>query len=201
MIALIDYGIGNLRSVNKALVAAGADVLQTDDPQTILGANKVVMPGVGAFNDGMKGLRQRELLPVLETIIENQTPLLGICLGMQLFFENSSELGQTAGLGFVRGKVERFSSNSLKIPQTGWNQIQIMIPSPLFAGVEPNAYVYFNHSYFCEPANEEEILTQTEYGRTYASAIQKGNLYGVQFHPEKSQKIGIKILKNFVERC
>jgi imidazole glycerol-phosphate synthase subunit HisH len=201
MIALIDYGIGNLRSVNKALSAIGAEVVQTDDPQTILGAQKVVLPGVGAFHDGMKGLSQRKLIPVLSALINRNTPLLGICLGMQLLFTRSSELGQTPGLGFVRGNVKVFPPEKVKVPQTGWNQIQMKKASPLFAEVETNAYVYFNHSYYCEPDNAEVVLAQTEYERIYTSAIQKGNLYGVQFHPEKSQKIGLKILRNFVERC
>ena len=201
MIALIDYGIGNLRSVNKALTAAGAKVVQTDDPQIILTASKVVLPGVGAFQDGMQGLVQRELVPVLQSIAKNGTPLLGICLGMQLFFEKSSERGKTAGLGLIEGSVEKFKADSLKIPQTGWNQIQIRQDSPLFFGVPSKAYVYFNHSFFCKPSNPENILAETEYGHDYASAVQNGNLFGVQFHPEKSQRVGIQILKNFVERC
>jgi imidazole glycerol-phosphate synthase subunit HisH len=201
MIALVDYGIGNLRSVNKALSAVGADVVQTDDPNIILKAEKVVLPGVGAFHDGMQGLSKRNLIPILRAIILKQTPLLGICLGMQLLFERSSEYGLTKGLGFVSGNVKKFSTDELKVPQTGWNQITAVKASPLLAGVESNAYVYFNHSYFCLPKNCEEILTLTEYGDHYASAIKKENLYGVQFHPEKSQKIGLKILRNFVERC
>lgn len=201
MIALIDYGVGNLRSVNKALRAAGAEVTQTAVPEIILRASKVVLPGVGAFQDGMQGLINRDLVPVLKKIVEKQTPLLGICLGMQLFFENSSERGQTIGLGFLPGKVAKFSSTQLTIPQTGWNQLRIIKPSPLLTGIETGTYVYFNHSYFCEPANQEDTLAQTEYGQRYASAVELENLYGVQFHPEKSQKVGISILKNFVERC
>jgi len=201
MIALIDYGVGNLRSVSKALQAAGANVLQTDEPQKIMAASKVVLPGVGAFQDGMLGLAQRDLIPVLKAIVERQTPLLGICLGMQLFFEGSSERGQSAGLGFLNGRVKKFTSESLKIPETGWNQIQMWEDSELLHGIDANAYVYFNHSYYCEPANPEDVLAQTKYGQTYASAVQHNNLYGVQFHPEKSQQVGIQILKNFVERC
>jgi len=201
MIALIDYGAGNLRSVKKALQAAGADVTQTDVSQTILKASKVVLPGVGAFQDGMQGLVQRALIPVLNEIIDKQTPLLGICLGMQLFFESSVERGLTKGLGFLKGMVRRFSSEDLKIPHTGWNKIQLTKSSPLFYEVESKAYVYFNHSYYCELANLKNSLSQTEYGQIYASAVQKGNVYGVQFHPEKSQHVGLQILKNFVERC
>ena len=201
MIALIDYGIGNLRSVNKALTAAGAEVVQTEDPQIILSASKVVLPGVGAFQDGMQGLVQRELIPVLQSVAKTGTPLLGICLGMQLFFENSSERGKTAGLGLVEGSVEKFEADRLKIPQTGWNQIKIRQDSPLFLGVSSQAYVYFNHSFFCKPSNPKNILAETAYGHNYASAVQNGNLFGVQFHPEKSQRVGIQILKNFIERC
>lgn len=201
MIALIDYGVGNLRSVNKALVTAGADVVQTDDPQIILRASKVVVPGVGAFQDGMKGLKSRDLIPVLKEIVKGGIPVLGICLGMQLFFEMSSEQGQTKGLGFVQGNVEKFSSANLKIPHTGWNQIKIINSSPLFTGLESNTYVYFNHSYYCVPAISLNILTQTDYGHTYASAVRNENLFGVQFHPEKSQEVGLRLLRNFIERC
>jgi len=196
MIALMDYGVGNLRSVNKALQAAGAEVVQTDNPKLILSASKVVLPGVGAFKDGMQGLKNRDLIPILQVIVERQTPLLGICLGMQLFFENSSEQGDTIGLGFLKGRVEKFASDSLKVPHTGWNQILLSQNSPLFFDIESGGYVYFNHSYYCIPANSEDVIAQTEYGQIYASAIQKGGLYGVQFHPEKSHRIGIQILKN-----
>lgn len=201
MIALIDYGVGNLRSVNKALQAAGADVTQTDDPQVILSASKVVLPGVGAFQDGMQGLTFRKLVSVIHAVFVNQTPLLGICLGMQLLFDSSSERGQTTGLGLIHGSVEQFATAGVKIPQTGWNQIELKPDGPLFHGVESGAYVYFNHSYYCKPETPGNIIGTTKYGRTYASAVQKGSLYGVQFHPEKSQRVGIKILKNFVERC
>lgn len=201
MIALIDYGAGNLRSVYKAFIAAGGDVRVTDSSKTILSAQKIVLPGVGAFQQGMQGLDQRGLLPILKKIADIQTPLLGICLGMQLMFNASTEQGHTSGLSFINGNVARFSSDHLSIPHTGWNQIEILKPSPLFTGVENQSFVYFNHSFFCDPIEKNQTLSQTEYGIYFASAVQNGNLYGLQFHPEKSQKIGIKILKNFVERC
>lgn len=209
MIALVDYGIGNLRSVEKALSAVGADVCLTPDPDQILVADKVVLPGVGAFGDGMTGLRARGLIDTLETIAARQTPLLGICLGMQLLFESSDELSpgkqgartQYRGLGFLPGRVRRFLSSDLKVPQTGWNQLLPERESPLLRGLPPGSYAYFNHSYYCDPAEPEDVLATTEYGIRYASVIGRSQLYGVQFHPEKSQAVGLTILRNFVERC
>lgn len=200
-IALINYGIGNLRSVKKALEAVGATVIQTSESYEILEAEKVILPGVGAFQDGISGLQNRNLIPTLNKIKQRKIPLLGICLGMQLLFETSSEMGNTQGLGFFKGEVLKFSDNGLKIPQTGWNQIETINDSPLLDGVEDQSYVYFNHSYYCKPLESMDIIAQTEYGVDYASAVQKGSIYGVQFHPEKSQNIGLAILKNFVERC
>jgi glutamine amidotransferase len=201
MIALIDYGIGNLRSVYKALSTVGADVRLTDKPERILAADKVVLPGVGAFGDGMAGLVSRQLVGVLQSINEQHKPLLGICLGMQLLLENSTELGEHKGLGFLLGRVTRFESDVLKIPQTGWNQIKIQKENPLLEGLESGCYAYFNHSYYCAPDIPADILATTDYGLNYASVVGRGNLYGVQFHPEKSQSVGLKILQNFVEQC
>ena len=200
-IALIDYGIGNLRSVKKAFEAVGANIVQTSSPDEILNAEKVVLPGVGAFQDGLSGLQKRNLIPTLNEIKRRKTPFLGICLGMQLLFERSSEMGNTRGLGFIAGEVLKFPNEALKIPQTGWNQIKTINSSPLMDGIKDQSFVYFNHSYYCSPLESEDIIAQTEYGTPYASAVQKGSIYGVQFHPEKSQKIGLTILKNFVERC
>lgn len=199
-LALIDYGIGNLRSVEKALVAAGAEVWVTDRVDQILSAAKVVLPGVGAFGDGMAGLEARGLLPLLHEIVRRGVPLLGICLGMQLFFECSDERGQHRGLGLLPGSVTRFPQK-YKVPQTGWNQIRVERPNPLLQGLLPDSYAYFNHSYFCIPAHDEDILGSTDYGLLYASVVGRGRLYGVQFHPEKSQSVGLQILKNFVECC
>ncbi len=199
-LALIDYGIGNLRSVQKALEAVGAAVLLTDQPGEILTADKVVLPGVGAFQDGMQGLRDRELIPTLNDLVARNIPLLGICLGMQLFFDSSTEMGLTRGLGFITGQVAKFPDVRLKIPQTGWNQLERCASSVLLEGIPSGAYVYFNHSYYCKTAEPAETITRTDYGLSYASAVQKDRLYGVQFHPEKSQRIGLTLLKNFVER-
>lgn len=198
-IALIDYGIGNLRSVRKALETAGGAVFQTDDPEEILAADKVILPGVGSFRDGMGGLKERGLISVLEEIRERNTPLLGICLGMQLIFEASMEMGHCPGLRFVRGQVRPFPASALKVPQTGWNQLEMVNNSSLLTGIPNGSYVYFNHGYYCAPENPEDVIALTDYGVAYASAIQSRALYGVQFHPEKSQSIGLAILRNFLE--
>jgi len=200
-IALIDYGIGNLRSVKKAFEAVGTNIVQTSESNLILNADKVVLPGVGAFKDGVKGLQNRNLIPTLRELKRRKTPLLGICLGMQLLFDASSEMGNNKGLGFIEGEVRKFSNSALKIPQTGWNQIEIINKSPLLKDVKDQSYVYFNHSYYCDPSKSVDMIAQTDYGLAYASAVQKGSIYGVQFHPEKSQDIGLIILKNFVEHC
>lgn len=200
MIALIDYGIGNLRSVEKALQAVGADIRLTEDAHTILNADKVVLPGVGAFGDGMAGLRQRGLVDVVRQVVQRGTPLLGICVGMQLLFEVGEEMGEHAGLGLLPGRVVRFAENELKVPQTGWNQLELAQPSPLLEGLEPGSYAYFNHSYYCAAGLVSDVLAVTDYGLRYASVVGRGRLYGVQFHPEKSQAVGLQILRNFVER-
>jgi len=199
-VALIDYGIGNLRSVEKALQAVGAQTALTDAPETILGADKVVLPGVGAFGDGMAGLRQRGLVDVVKEVAGRGTPLLGICVGMQLLFDVGEELGEHAGLGLLPGRVKRFPESDLKIPQTGWNQLLIQGQPPLLEGLAPGSYAYFNHSFYCQTEQEANILANTEYGLVYASVVGRGRLYGAQFHPEKSQAVGLQILRNFVER-
>lgn len=199
MIALIDYGIGNLRSVEKALTAVGAQVSLTSETGEILSADKVVLPGVGAFGDGMQGLRQRDLLGAISAVVEAGKPLLGICLGMQLLFEVSYEHGVHPGLGLLSGEVRRFESDGLKVPQTGWNQIRPERQSHLLKDLAPNSYAYFNHSYYCQPAEPSDILASSEYGVNYASVVRRERLYGVQFHPEKSQAVGLQILRNFVE--
>ena len=199
MIAIINYGLGNLHSVHKAIAHVGGEVIVTGDIREILGADKVILPGVGAFADGMKGLEDRDLVPVMRETVALGKPLLGICLGMQLLFEESEEQGCHRGLALLPGRVVQFNGIDLKVPQIGWNQLEIQRPSRLLNGIKNNAYFYFNHGYFCTPERSGDVLTLTEYGTKFASAVENGNVYGVQFHPEKSQKLGLRILRNFVE--
>lgn len=200
MIVLIDCGIGNLRSVEKALAAVGATVRVTSDPETIRHAGKLVLPGVGAFGDAVVGLEKRGLTGVLRRAAAEGIPLLGICLGMQLFFEGSEEHGEHDGLRLLPGRVRRFPEGDLKIPQTGWNRILPCQKTPLLHGLEAGEYAYFNHSYYCD-AQPDDTLAETDYGIRYPSVVGRGPIYGVQFHPEKSQHVGLTILRNFVERC
>ena len=199
-VILIDAGTGNLRSVQKALESLGAIVERTDDPQKVLSGRRVVLPGVGAFGDFMSGLRARGLESAIKDVAVCGIPLLGICVGMQAFFEVGEEMGQHTGLGLLPGHVARFAESlSVKIPHTGWNQVEPRKDALLFNQVNAGAYVYFNHSYYCQPAESSDILAMTEYGLTYACAVQRGNIFGVQFHPEKSQAVGLRILRNFLE--
>lgn len=199
MIAVVNYGLGNLHSVQKAFTAMGGNARITDDPLAILEADKVVLPGVGAFADGMKGLKMRSLISPIKQAAAAGIPLLGICLGMQLLFENSQEQGSHMGLGLIPGEVKLFQNPKIKIPQIGWNQLEIRRPSPLLKGIDPGSFVYFNHSYYCVPDNPADILTTTTYGGQFVSAVQRKNIYGVQFHPEKSQGTGLLLIKNFLE--
>jgi glutamine amidotransferase len=201
IVALVDHGAGNLRSVQKALQAVGANVALTSDPEIILSAQKVVLPGVGAFADVMQGLSKRNLVEIVKEVVKAQTPLLGICVGMQMLFQVSEEHGEHDGLGFLRGRVRRFESGNLKIPQTGWNEIHPAKTTALLQELDQNSYAYFNHSYYCLPEDENNVMAYTHYGFQYASVVGRDNLYGVQFHPEKSQQVGLKILRNFIELC
>lgn len=198
-VVLIDAGTGNLRSVQKALESLGVNVLRTYDPGDVLSARKVVLPGVGAFGDFMSGLRARGLEPAVKEVAERGIPLLGICVGMQALFEVGEEMGEHPGLGLLPGRVLRFpDSLEVKIPHTGWNQVEATQDASLFASLPSGAYVYFNHSYYCQPGESSDISAHTEYGLSYACAVERGNLFGVQFHPEKSQRVGLKILENFL---
>lgn len=198
-IVLIDAGTGNLRSVQKALESLGAKVLRTSDPGEVASAHKVVLPGVGAFGDFMSGLRKRGLEAAVQDVANRGVPLLGICVGMQALFEIGEEMGQHAGLGLLPGRVLCFpESLGVKVPHTGWNQVEPKDEAPLFAGVQPGSYVYFNHSYYCQPGEPADVSAFTEYGLRFACAVGRANLYGVQFHPEKSQRVGLKILENFI---
>lgn len=198
MIVIIDYGMGNLRSVQKALEKGGAQTLITDDAKKIAKADKIVLPGVGAIAPAMEKLNHLKLVEVIKESIESGKPFLGICLGLQLLFEKSFEGGEVKGLGILKGEVKRFTS--LKVPQMGWNGITITQPDcVLFKGVKTGSDVYFCHSFFVEPADKKIVASTTNYGIDYASAIARKNLFGVQFHPEKSQTVGLKILENFVK--
>jgi len=201
MIALIDHGVGNLRSVQKALSAVGAEVQLTSDPTTIMNAEKIILPGVGAFADAMKGLKARGLVNILLDAIQREIPTLGICVGMQMLMDSSEEYGEHLGLGLIPGRVRRFEFTDHKIPHTGWNQVNPQTDSVLLKGLENNNYAYFNHSYYCDPQESQDILGITDYGIRYASVVGRGRLYGVQFHPEKSQEVGLQILRNFIELC
>ena len=199
-VVLIDAGTGNLRSVQKALEAVGANVLRTDDPKKVVSGGRVVLPGVGAFGDFMSGLRAPGLEEAVNDAAQRGIPLLGICVGMQALFEIGEEMGEHKGMGLLQGKVVKFADSlSVKIPHTGWNQLETRNDARLFDQVNDGAYVYFNHSYYCLPQNSSDVLATTDYGINYACAVQRENIFGVQFHPEKSQAVGLKILKNFLE--
>jgi imidazole glycerol-phosphate synthase subunit HisH len=195
-LAIIDYGVGNLRSVEKAFAATGCAAVVSDNEQTLRKAERLVLPGVGAFGACMEALAERGFNQlVLERVAEG-TPLLGVCVGMQLLFEESEEFGLCAGLSLLRGRVRRFPPDLLA-PQVGWNQVQQRRSHPLLANVEEGAFFYFVHSYYCEPADADVVIGETDYGAPYASVVASGNVCGVQFHPEKSQTVGLQLLKNF----
>jgi len=199
MIAIIDYGMGNLRSVQKALEKAGADALITQNRDDIEKASHVVLPGVGAMQPAMEKLESLGLTESIKKCIKEKKPFLGICLGFQLLFEKSNEGGHVKGLGLLPGNVKRFA-NDLKVPHMGWNQLDIQQKDcPLWKGIENKSNVYFCHSYYVKPDDVALISTITDYGMDFTSAISKNNIFGVQFHPEKSQEIGLAILKNFME--
>ncbi|MGD2163328.1 MAG: imidazole glycerol phosphate synthase subunit HisH, partial [Anaerolineales bacterium] len=196
--ALVDYGAGNLRSVEKAFLAIGAEVKRTNQPDEVQRADKIILPGVGAFGDGMANLRQSGMQEVILERVSQGIPLIGICLGMQMLFESSEEHGYHEGLGLLRGHVREFPRSGLRVPQTGWNRLKQARPTRLLIGLPEEPYVYFNHSYYCD-AHPEETLALTEYGFNYPSVVGNDQICGVQFHPEKSQDLGLQILRNFVE--
>jgi glutamine amidotransferase len=200
MIAIIDYGMGNIHSVNKALQLFGAKTIITNKPKDIRASKKVVLPGVGAFEDAMLELEKQGLISALTEQIRNKKPFLGICLGMHLLFQESEEAKGSRGLGILRGRVKKFvNKRGFKIPHMGWNQLKkVTKECPLLAGVEDGAYVYFCHSYYPQAQDKSVIAAGTDYGISFASCVWQDNVYGVQFHPEKSQAAGLKILENFV---
>ena len=202
MIALLDYGSGNMRSVHKSLLKVGAEVRLVSKPEGINEADGMVLPGVGAFDDCIQAMRQQELLGAVREFIQTGKPFLGICVGYQALFEKSEEFNScAAGLGVFQGKVVRFKEKpDLKIPQIGWNQIEITQPEcPLYRGIPNGSYVYFVHSFYPEPADPSIIATRTDYGDVFASSIWRGNVFATQFHPEKSQRVGLQLLQNFSE--
>lgn len=199
MIAIIDYDAGNIKSVEKALLLLGEEVKITDDAQEILSADKVVLPGVGAFGDAMGNLERRRLVPVIRETVEKGTPFLGICLGLQLLFERSDEAPGVAGLGILPGEILRIpSKEGLKIPHMGWNSLRLEHGGRLFDQVSEQSYVYFVHSYYLKAGEEEIVKASTEYGVHIHASVEKGNVFACQFHPEKSSEVGLRILSNFV---
>ena len=200
MIAVIDYDAGNIRSVEKALVRLGQDVKITGDPEEILSADKVILPGVGAFGDAMAQIRSRGLEEVIHRAVERNTPFLGICLGLQLLFEHSGEAPGVEGLGILKGDILRIpEADGLKIPHMGWNSLHLENNGRLFQGVPENSYVYFVHSFYLKADDETIVKASTEYGTHIHASVEQGNVFACQFHPEKSSEVGLKILKNFVE--
>lgn len=199
MIAIIDYDAGNIKSVEKALQYLGEEAVITRDAGEILMADKVVLPGVGAFGDAMEKLNRYGLVPVIHEVVEKGIPFLGICLGLQLMFESSEEAPGVEGLGLLKGKIVRIpEGDGLKVPHMGWNSLSFPKEGRLFAGIPENSYVYFVHSYYLQA--EEDIVTATaEYGVTIHASVEKGNVFACQFHPEKSSHTGLTILKNYVE--
>jgi imidazole glycerol-phosphate synthase subunit HisH len=201
VIALIDYGSGNLRSVQKALLKVGAEVRVARRPEEMVDARAVVLPGVGAFDDCVHAMRQQDLLGAIKDFIQSGRPFLGICVGYQALFERSEEFNScAAGLGVFRGKVVRFDEKSgLKVPQIGWNEVKIVQPQcPIFQGIPTGSYFYFVHSFFPRPDDPNLPATETTHGETFASSVWRDNIYATQFHPEKSQEVGLRLLKNFV---
>jgi glutamine amidotransferase len=226
-ITMIDYGASNIRSAQKAFEFIGAAVELTDDPDVVRRASKLVLPGVGAFGSGMAGLRRHNLPEAIHEAVQRGVPFLGICVGMQLMFSEGHEMGVHQGLDLMKGKVVRFpekwlmvngklsmvneadqltinhsqlTNNHLKIPHMGWNQLEPAWENPLLEGVQMGDYAYFVHSYYCDPVEATAVLAWTDYGFPFASVVAQDNIYGLQFHPEKSQSVGLKILKNFVEK-
>jgi glutamine amidotransferase len=200
MIAIIDYGMGNLRSVQKGFERVGVAAGVTRDVEAIARADGVVLPGVGAFGACMDNLREYGLVDVVRRVVERGTPFLGICLGLQLLFEESEEFGPVAGLGLLRGRVVRFRDTGdaeLRIPHMGWNQLRVRQTTPVLRDVAEQSFVYFVHSYYVEPADPAIIAATTDYGGEFVSAIARDNVFACQFHPEKSQTIGLSILRNF----
>lgn len=199
MIAIIDYDAGNIKSVEKALISLGETAVITRDRDTILTADKVILPGVGAFGDAMEKLRGYGLEEVIKEVVANKTPFLGICLGLQLLFESSEETPGVTGLGILKGKIVKIPDNmGFKVPQIGWNSLKFPNKGRLFEGIAEDAYVYFVHSYYLQAKDPEIVTATTEYGAYIHASVEKENVFACQFHPEKSSDVGLHILKNFI---
>lgn len=199
MTAIIDYDAGNIRSVEKALQALGEEAVVTRDREIILKADRVILPGVGAFGDAMEKLHRYGLEEVIHEVVANKTPFLGICLGLQLMFERSEESKGVEGLGILKGEILRIPDKpGLKIPHIGWNSVSYPNQGRLFKGIPENSYVYFVHSYYLKAAEENIVTAAAEYGTTIHASVEKGNIFACQFHPEKSSEVGLTILKNFI---
>ena len=200
MIAIIDYDAGNIKSVEKAIQSLGEEVVVTRDAEVLLSAEKVILPGVGAFGDAMDKIRSYNLEGVIHQIVDKGTPFLGICLGLQLMFEESDETPGVKGLGILPGKILRIpDGEDIKIPHMGWNPLHFEKETKLFKGIKEGAYVYFVHSYYLKAQEEAIVAASTEYSTHIHAAVEKGNVFACQFHPEKSSDVGLAILKNFIE--
>jgi glutamine amidotransferase len=195
-VAILDYGVGNLRSVEKAFAAAGSNSIVSDDERVLRKAQALVLPGVGAFAACMTALTSRGFDELIRERVAEGTPLLGVCVGMQMLFDESEEFGRTSGLGLLRGRVRKFAGDLL-VPQVGWNQVSQPRAHWLLDGIEDQAFFYFVHSYYCEPDDPSVVIGETDYGGAYASVVAQGQICGVQFHPEKSQAVGLRLLGNF----
>lgn len=200
MIAIIDYDAGNIKSVEKALLSLGEEAVITRDRDTILKAQKVILPGVGAFGDAMEKIRSYGLEEVIHEVVDKGIPFLGICLGLQLLFDTSEESVGVKGLGILKGKIVKIPDNQgLKVPQIGWNSLKFPNKGRLFKGIDEDSYVYFVHSYYLQAEDPGIVVATTDYATKIDASVEKGNVFACQFHPEKSSEVGLKILKNFIE--
>jgi glutamine amidotransferase len=197
-VVIIDYGMGNLRSVEKALEAVGGRPEISGDPDAVAKSRRLILPGVGAFGDAMRNLHAGSLDGAILAAINRGTPLLGLCLGLQLLFSESEEFGHHIGLGLIPGKVRRLDRPGLRVPHVGWNQVESLANDPLLTGIAEGSYFYFVHSYFVEPEDARDVLSLTHYGDRFCSIARRANVWGAQFHPEKSQEAGRQLLRNFL---
>jgi imidazole glycerol-phosphate synthase subunit HisH len=196
---IVDYGMGNLRSVEKAVESVGGRPLISGDPAVVRQAERLILPGVGAFGDAMENLRRQRMVDAIREAVNAGKPLLGLCLGLQLLFSESEEFGRHEGLNLIPGKVRKFQDPGLRVPHVGWNQIEGNQPNPLLQGISEGSYFYFVHSYYVEPDRPEDALRWTSYGHRFCSIACRGKVWGAQFHPEKSQDAGKKLLRNFLD--